>query len=71
MYLLTKNGNLMSNYEIYDTRTGIVVAEFISTENAKCRKFGMYRFGYWNYLRTRKDYICRGMGLNPKNFEIR
>ena len=56
----------MHTYEIVDVYLGIVVSEFISTEFAYA-----YKFGYWNYLQTRKNYICRGLGLNPYKFEVR
>lgn len=64
--MITRNGNLLHTYEIVDNVLGIVVSEFISTEfNYR------YKFGYWNYLQTRKNYICRGLGLNPYKFEVR
>ena len=56
----------MHTYEIYDVCSNIVISEFISTE-FNCA----YKFGYWNYLQSRKNYICRGLGLNPYNFEVR
>ena len=64
--MITRKNNLMHTYEIVDVCLGIVVSEFISTEFAYA-----YKFGYWNYLQTRKNYICRGLGLNPYKFEVR
>lgn len=63
--MITRKNNLMHTYKIVDVCSGIVVCEFISTEFAH-----NYKFGYWNYLQTRKNYICRGMGLNPYKFEV-
>lgn len=65
--MITKNGNLMHTYEIVDVCSGIVVCEFISTEFIGHK----YKFGYWNHLQTRKNYICRGLGLNPYKFDVR
>lgn len=56
----------MHTYEIVNVYLGIAVCEFISTEFAY-----NYKFGYWNYLQTRKNYICKGLGLNPYLFEVR
>lgn len=64
--MITRNNNIMHTYEIVDNFLGIVVAEFISTEFSR-----NYKYGYWNYLDTRKNYICRGLGFNPYKFSVR
>ena len=43
---------------IRDKLTKIVISEFI------CKEFS------WQYLTTRKENICKGLGLNPDNFEL-
>jgi len=64
--MITRNDNLMHTYEIFDMCSNVVISEFISTEFNHA-----YKFGYWNYLQTRKNYICRGLGLNPYKFDVR
>ena len=55
-----------AQYMNEDNYLDIKVSEFISTEFAY-----NYKFGYWNYLQTRKNYICRSLGINPYKFDIR
>lgn len=70
----TKNDNLMFTFEIVNTSTNIVVAEFISTEFLT-RLYDKFSdgetYGYWNYLETRKRNICRSLGFNHAFFHIR
>lgn len=72
--MTTKNNNLMFTYEIVNTELNIVVAEFISTEfltNLYDKYSDGKTYGYWNYLETRKNNICKSLGLNSDYFHIR
>lgn len=65
----TKNGNLTEIVQIYDMCTNIVICEFIAT-NFAAKDFDN-DFRYYNYLQSRKNYICRARNLNPYKFEIK
>ena len=65
----TKKGNLTETVQIYDTCTNIVICEFIATNFVD--KDSDNSFRYWNYLQSRKNFICRARNINPYKYEIR
>lgn len=67
--MITKKGNLTEMIDIVDINTNIVISTFIATDFVDKDPDNSY--SYWNYLQSRKNYICRGMGLNPYKFNIR
>lgn len=67
--MITKKGNITEMVEIYNKNTNIVISEFIATNFVD--KDNDNNFQYWNYLQSRKNYICYGLGVNPYKFDIR
>ena len=66
--MITKRNNVQDNVQIIDTCTNIVISEFIANHFPI---FDTKRFTYWEYLLTRKNYICRSLGINPyRNIDI-